>query len=134
MSKGVLKRNEMIIEAIELKVNEEEKEKSKLSNSPKIKNESPKIPSVLEEGKNLAIENFSLHQNNIEDERSHLILTNNESIDMMKSELKTEEIGLDTLSLIDQIDLMSSLNSSFYNKRGIFKFIAANFSFKIINV
>lgn len=36
-----------------------------------------------------------------------------------KSDLKTLDIGLETLSLIDQIEMMNSLNSSLLNKNSI---------------
>ena len=41
---------------------------------------------------------------------------------MMKSEMKTLDIGLETLSLLDQIEMMNSFNSALFNKMGIYKF------------
>lgn len=135
MHKGLIKRNGIIIEEIEEGFEHDEKnELSIKSSSPNIKNESPKIPSAKDKDdeKFNTIENNTLNQNNIEDERSNMMLTNQESMDIMKSEMKTLDIGLETLSLIDQIEMMNSLNSSLFNKMGIYKFIA-EISFKIIN-
>lgn len=60
-------------------------------------------------------------------EKSKNIMNTTESLEEkmqfseFKSDLKTLDIGLETLSLIDQIEMMNSLNSSLLNKNSIFK-------------
>ena len=128
MHKGLIKRNGIIIEEIEEGFELVEKnELSIKSSSPKIKNDPPKtLTAKAKEQDNErfhTVENLPINQNNIEDERSNMMLTNQESMDMMKSEVKTLDIGLDTLSLIDQLEMMNSLNSALFNKMGIYKFM-----------
>lgn len=128
MHKGLIKRNGIIIEEIEKGFeHDEKKEPSIKSTSPNAKNDSPKTPTAKlkeqDDERFQTVENLTINQNNIEDERSNMMLSNQESMDMIKSEVKTLDIGLETLSLIDQLEMMNSLNSALFNKMGIYKFM-----------
>lgn len=62
-----------------------------------------------------------LHHHEINYDYSHNIMTNLESSDN-KSEIKTLDIGFETLSLIDQIEMMNSLNPLLLNRACIVNF------------